>query len=103
VTVPTATVCRILPTEASAEWFILGHRTREVTPQSTIRWPQLSLTGNFGLRNTDTRYLFDWASKFYSAGPGISVPIFKGGALIANVRLSRTEAAVAALNYQQES
>ncbi len=63
-------------------------------------FPQLSLTGSIGLRNTDTRYLFDWASKFYSAGPGISVPIFQGGALIASVRLSRTEAAAAALSYR---
>ena len=60
----------------------------------------MSLTGSVGLRNTDTRYLFDWASKFYSAGPSISVPIFNGGALMANVRLSRTEAAAAALSYR---
>jgi multidrug efflux system outer membrane protein len=60
----------------------------------------LSLTGSLGLRNTDTRYLFDWASKFYSAGPSISVPIFNGGALIASVRLSRAEAAAAALSYR---
>ena len=53
-----------------------------------------------GLRNTDTRYLFDWASKFYTAGPAVSVPIFQGGALVANVKLSRAEAAAAALNYR---
>ncbi len=63
-------------------------------------FPQLSLTGSLGLRNTDTRYLFDWASKFYSAGPSVSIPIFNGGALIASVRLSRAEAAAAALNYR---
>jgi outer membrane protein, multidrug efflux system len=74
--------------------------TAQVGVSVASLFPQVSLTGSLGLRNTDTRYLFDWASKFYSAGPGISVPIFKGGALIANVRLSRTEAAAAALNYR---
>ncbi|HEX3915175.1 MAG TPA: efflux transporter outer membrane subunit [Steroidobacteraceae bacterium] len=63
-------------------------------------FPQISLSGTLGLRNTDTRFLFDWASKFYSAGPGISVPIFQGGTLVANVRLSRAEAAAAALSYR---
>lgn len=63
-------------------------------------FPQISLSGTLGLRNTDTRYLFDWASKFYAAGPSISVPIFRGGTLVANVHLSRTEAAAAALNYR---
>jgi NodT family efflux transporter outer membrane factor (OMF) lipoprotein len=63
-------------------------------------FPQVSLSGTLGLRNTDTRFLFDWAGKFYSAGPGISVPIFRGGTLVANLRLSRAEAAAAALNYR---
>ncbi|HEY2464791.1 MAG TPA: efflux transporter outer membrane subunit [Steroidobacteraceae bacterium] len=74
--------------------------TAEVGVSVASMFPRLSLTGSVGLRNTDTRYLFDWASKFYSAGPGISVPIFNGGALLASVRLSRTEAAAAALSYR---
>jgi outer membrane protein, multidrug efflux system len=74
--------------------------TAQVGVSVASLFPQLSLTGSLGLRNTDTRYLFDWASKFYSAGPSISVPIFNGGALMASVRLSRTEAAAAALNYR---
>jgi NodT family efflux transporter outer membrane factor (OMF) lipoprotein len=74
--------------------------TAEVGVSVASLFPRLSLTGNVGLRNTDTRYLFDWASKFYSAGPSISVPIFNGGALLASVRLSRTQAAAAALSYR---
>jgi NodT family efflux transporter outer membrane factor (OMF) lipoprotein len=63
-------------------------------------FPRVSLSGTLGLRNTDTRYLFDWASKFYTAGPAVSLPIFQGGALVANVKLSRAEAAAAALSYR---
>ncbi|HEY0749464.1 MAG TPA: efflux transporter outer membrane subunit [Steroidobacteraceae bacterium] len=74
--------------------------TAQVGVSMASLFPQVSLTGTLGLRNTSTRYLFDWASKFYTAGAGVNVPIFHGGALIENVQLSRTEAAVAALNYR---
>jgi outer membrane protein, multidrug efflux system len=53
------------------------------------------------VRNTGTAYLFDWQSKFYTFGPGVSIPLFHGEALIANVRLSRAQAAEAALNYRK--
>jgi outer membrane protein TolC len=64
-------------------------------------YPDVALTGSLGLRNISTGYLFDWASKFYSAGPSISLPIFHGGALIANVRMARAAEAEAALAYRK--
>jgi len=63
-------------------------------------YPDISLTGSAGLRNTDASYLTNWASLFYSAGPSISLPIFEGGALVANLRTARAEQASAALNYR---
>jgi len=74
--------------------------TAQIGVSVAAMFPRVSLSGTLGLRNTDTRYLFDWASKFYSAGPAVSVPIFQGGALVANVKLSRAEAAAAALSYR---
>ncbi len=64
-------------------------------------FPDISLTGTFGLRNLSAGYLADWDSKFYTFGPTISVPIFHGGALVSDVRLSRALAAEAALNYRK--
>ena len=64
-------------------------------------YPDVSLTGTFGLRNISSGYLFDWASKFYTASPSISVPIFHGGALVASVKLARAEEAAVALNYRK--
>jgi NodT family efflux transporter outer membrane factor (OMF) lipoprotein len=64
-------------------------------------FPDVNLSGTYGLRNTGTRYLFDWSSNFYTFGPKISIPIFDGGSLVANVRLSRAEAEAAALNYRK--
>ena len=75
--------------------------TAEIGVSVASLFPDISLTGSYGVRNTGTRYLFDWESKFYTFGPSISIPIFHGGAIIANVRLSRAEAAEAALNYRK--
>jgi outer membrane protein, multidrug efflux system len=63
-------------------------------------YPDISLTGNFGLRAIDAGYLTNWASAFYSFGPSISLPIFQGGRLTAGLRLARAQAAEAALAYR---
>ncbi|SDV49643.1 efflux transporter outer membrane subunit [Chitinasiproducens palmae] len=64
-------------------------------------FPSLSLTGQFGMRNSQASYLTRWASHFYSFGPSVSLPIFQGGRLVSNVRLSRAQQAEAVLGYRQ--
>jgi NodT family efflux transporter outer membrane factor (OMF) lipoprotein len=64
-------------------------------------YPDISLTGNLGLRATDASYLTNWASHFYSIGPSISLPIFQGGSLTASLSLARAEVGESALNYRQ--
>ena len=63
-------------------------------------YPDVSLTGNFGLRALDGSYLTNWASAFYSFGPSVSLPIFQGGRLTAGLRLARAQEAEAALAYR---
>ena len=63
-------------------------------------YPDVSLTGNLGVRALDISYITRWASHYYSAGPSISLPIFQGGQLTANLRLARAQAAEAALRYR---
>jgi outer membrane protein, multidrug efflux system len=75
--------------------------TAEIGVSIAGLFPDVSLAGTYGLRNVGTRYLFDWSSHFYTFGPTVSLPIFQGGALIANVRLSRAQAADAALGYRK--
>lgn len=64
-------------------------------------FPDLSLTGQFGMRNSDASYLDNWSSNFYSFGPAISIPLFQGGRLVSSVKLARAEQASAALGYRQ--
>jgi NodT family efflux transporter outer membrane factor (OMF) lipoprotein len=75
--------------------------TAEIGVSVAEMFPDVSLTGTYGLRNLGTRYLFDWASRFYTAAPSISLPLFRGGALLSGVKLSKTQAAEAALNYRK--
>ena len=42
-----------------------------------------------------------WSSLFYSFGPSISLPIFEGGALVANLHLSQAQQQQAALDYRK--
>jgi multidrug efflux system outer membrane protein len=95
-----STLARRRPDIRQAE-AALHAATADVGVSIASLYPAVSLTGTFGLRNTSTRYLFDWASKFYTAGPSISLPIFAGGALVANIRMARAEAATAALTYRK--
>jgi NodT family efflux transporter outer membrane factor (OMF) lipoprotein len=75
--------------------------TAEIGVSVASLFPDLSLAGTYGLRNVETGNLFAWSSKFYTFGPTVSVPIFHGGELVANVRLSRAQAAEAALSYRK--
>ena len=63
-------------------------------------YPDISLTGNLGIRAIDASYLTNWASHFYTAGPSLSLPIFQGGQLTANLRLARAQAIASALAYR---
>jgi NodT family efflux transporter outer membrane factor (OMF) lipoprotein len=95
-----STLARRRPDVRNAET-ALHAATAEVGVSVASLFPDVSLAGTYGLRNVGTRYLFDWQSHFYTFGPSISVPIFHGGALVASVRLSRAQAAEAALGYRQ--
>lgn len=64
-------------------------------------YPDISLTGQIGLRSTYARGLAQWSHLFYSAGPAISLPIFQGGALVSNLRLSKAQQKEAALAYRR--
>jgi len=79
---------------------LLHVQTADVGVAVASFYPDVSLTGNLGLRAVDASYLTRWASSFYSFGPSVSLPIFQGGALTANLRTARAQEAAAALNYR---
>jgi len=95
-----STLARRRPDIRNAE-AALHAATAQVGVSVAALFPDISLTGTFGLRNLGTHYLFDWSSKFYTFGPSVSIPIFHGGALVTSVRVSKAAAAEAALQYRK--
>jgi multidrug efflux system outer membrane protein len=48
-------------------------------------FPQFTLTGTAGFESNDISSLFDWQSRVFGIAPSISLPIFQGGRLRANL------------------
>jgi len=99
VSIPS-TLARRRPDIRQAE-AALHVATAQIGVSVAALYPDISLKGTFGLRNLDTKYLFNWASKYYTIGPDISIPIFQGGILRDQVKLSRAAAAESAFNYRK--
>jgi multidrug efflux system outer membrane protein len=78
----------------------LHSATAEIGVAVAQMYPDISLTGQVGTRATRASYLAHWSSLFWSWGPSVSLPIFEGGALRANVKISKVEAEEAALQYR---
>jgi NodT family efflux transporter outer membrane factor (OMF) lipoprotein len=63
-------------------------------------YPDITLNGNAGITALNKNYLATWASIVFAAGPTISLPIFQGGRLTANLRLATAQQKEAALHYR---
>lgn len=64
-------------------------------------YPDITLTGKIGTRASNASDLARWSHLFYSFGPAVSLPIFEGGALVANLHLANARQAEAALAYRR--
>jgi multidrug efflux system outer membrane protein len=64
-------------------------------------FPSVRFGATGGLQSTDSSSLFDWASRFGIFGAQVSLPIFEGGKLHAQVRIADLRAQEAVLSYRQ--
>jgi hydrophobe/amphiphile efflux-1 (HAE1) family protein/NodT family efflux transporter outer membrane factor (OMF) lipoprotein len=65
-------------------------------------FPVVTLTGSAGYVSADTSSLFNWESRTWTFGPGISLPIFAGGRNLANFHKSRAAYDEAVATYRQQ-
>ncbi len=63
--------------------------------------PVFTLSGDVGFQSLKFVNLFTGMSKTWSIGGDVNMPLFQGGRLIGNLRLSEAQAVAAAQNYQQ--
>jgi outer membrane protein, multidrug efflux system len=64
-------------------------------------FPSITLTGNYGTASTQLSGLFKRGSSAWTFSPQISVPIFAGGANVANLDLSKIEKNVFIAQYEK--
>ncbi len=64
-------------------------------------FPSITLTGYLGTASTELKHLFNWSNRVWSYSPGISLPIFTGGRLRANLALSKALRKEAVANYEK--
>ncbi|HEY1171291.1 MAG TPA: efflux transporter outer membrane subunit [Verrucomicrobiae bacterium] len=64
-------------------------------------FPSVRLTAGGGYLSGELTDLFDWNSRTWSLGPGVTIPIFAGGRNKANVERTRATYEESVLNYKQ--
>jgi multidrug efflux system outer membrane protein len=64
-------------------------------------FPQLTLTGFYGFQSVALSDLFTGASKTWQFGPAVTVPLFTGGRLRANLKLTEARFQEVVALYQQ--
>lgn len=64
-------------------------------------FPRISLTGSAGSASTDLGDLFKSGTSVWSFTPQISLPIFAGGANVANLNISKADRDIAVATYEK--
>ncbi|WDS34974.1 efflux transporter outer membrane subunit [Pseudoxanthomonas sp.] len=64
-------------------------------------YPRISLSGDAGYQAQQLSSMGDWGARRFGIGPVLSLPLFDGGRLRANLRLSTLRQEEAALQYQK--
>ncbi len=64
-------------------------------------FPTIRFNGLAGFQSVDAGTLFDWPSRFWAVGPSLSVPVFEGGRLTANLRGSKAVYLEAVAQYRE--
>lgn len=64
-------------------------------------YPKFTLDASLGIQALRFKDLANWGAHQYGIGPSVTVPIFQGGRLRAQLNLRKSQQQEAALNYQQ--
>lgn len=74
--------------------------TAKVGQAKAQLFPSITLGAFGGLQASHAGDLFDWASRFWAGGAQVSIPIFEGGKLKAQIRTADAQMKEAALQYR---
>jgi len=86
---PAALLAR-RPDVASAEQLVVAANAL-IGVATADFYPRFSLASDAGFESANLRTLFDWRSRIASIIPGVSLPIFQGGRLRANLEATQAQ------------
>jgi NodT family efflux transporter outer membrane factor (OMF) lipoprotein len=78
----------------------LAAQTAKVGVATAELYPKFTLSGSIGLEALSAGNLFSSGSRFYSFGPGISLPIFAGGSIRQNIEVQSALQEQALIQYE---
>jgi len=88
------------PDIAAAEQTLLAANA-DIGAARAAFFPRITLTGSYGTLSTSLSDLFGAGSAGWSFGPQISVPIFAGGANVANLDLAKVRKRIEIAHYEK--
>jgi multidrug efflux system outer membrane protein len=65
-------------------------------------FPSIQLTGSAGTESVELKDLFNWESRAWSLGPNVSLPLFEGGRIRADVRRAKAAYEEAVALYRSQ-
>lgn len=63
----------------------LAAATARIGVAESDLYPQVTLTGDFGVGSDRLASVFNWSSRYYGVGPAIRWQLFEGGRILANI------------------
>lgn len=84
-----------------AQLWLIESAGREIEIAKAGFYPDLNLAAIFGFQTLHPGKLFQWPSAFFDVDPAVSLPIFDGGKLAANLSASQARYDVAIFQYNQ--
>jgi len=96
---PAELLCR-RPDIASAEQSLMAACAGIGVAEAEF-YPAIKLVGSAGLQSAKMEDVIDWQSRSWSIGPSISIPIFKGGQLKANLQQAKARYEESELSYRE--
>lgn len=79
----------------------LAAATAEIGVAKADLFPKFSLTGMAGMQSVSANNWFEYASRYWSAGPTVQWQLFEAGSIVANVHVQNARQEQALNNYKQ--
>lgn len=82
-----------------AQLWLIGSAGRQIEVAKAGFYPDFNISALFGFQTIHFHELFRWSSAYYNIDPAVSLPIFDGGRLLANLHGSEVNYDLAIFEY----